>query len=127
MALFSETLRPTPFGIFDGDSTFQSEADGMVTFVKQRLGADVLSVELTKKTIWGCFEESALTYSELVNEMNITSNLVNVLGLPTSSTDLTNKYIHNSMDYLVRQAEAYATEAGVGGSYDAHFGCITLE
>ena len=58
MSTFLTTLNPTPFGFFDADTAFQSEADSMVTFVKRKLGDDVLSVELTKKQIWACFEES---------------------------------------------------------------------
>ena len=68
MATFSSTLNPTPFGFFDSDATFQTEADAMVTFVKRKLGDDVLSVELTKKQIWSSFEEATLEYSAIVNE-----------------------------------------------------------
>ena len=52
MATFAETTNATPFGVFDSDSDFQSDADSMATFVKRKLGDDVLSVELTKKMIW---------------------------------------------------------------------------
>jgi hypothetical protein len=62
MSTFISTLNPTPFSFFDSDTTFQSEADAMVTFVKRRLGDDILSVELTKKQIWACFEEAFLEY-----------------------------------------------------------------
>ena len=60
MPNFLNTLSPTPFGFFDQESDFQSEADNLVTFVKRKLGDDILSVELTKKQIWACFEESFL-------------------------------------------------------------------
>ena len=55
MATFANTTSPTPFGFFDNDSHFQSEADSVVTFVKRSLGDDILSVELTKKQIWMTF------------------------------------------------------------------------
>lgn len=126
MARFVDTLNPTPFSFFDSDASFQSEADGMVTFVKRRLGDDVLSVELTSKQIWGCFEEAVCEYSRLVHEMRIESDLVNVLGLPTSSTDLTNIYPRQSLEFLLRQAEPYATEAFIGGSHDPTLGYINL-
>lgn len=126
MSSFNQTINPTPFGFFDSDVEFQAEADGMVTFVKRKLGDDVLSVELTKKEIWACFEEACCEYSRLVHEMKIQSELVNVLGLPTGSTDLTNVYPRQSLDYLVRQAEPYASEAFLGGPYDSQFGYIDL-
>lgn len=126
MPTFVETIRPTPFGFFDSDTQFQSEADGMVTFVKRKMGDDVLSVELTKKEIWACFEEAVCEYSRLVHEMKIQSELINVLGLPTGSTDLTNIYPRQTLEFLIRQAEPYATEAYLGGSYDAQMGYIDL-
>ena len=126
MPTFIETINPTPFGFFDSDAQFQAEADGMVTFVKRKLGDDVLSVELTKKEIWTCFEEACCEYSRLVHEMKIQSELINVLGLPTGSTDLTNIYPRQSLEFLIRQAEPYATEAFLGGPYDAQLGYINL-
>jgi hypothetical protein len=124
---FSQVINPTPFGFFDSDAQFQVEADGMVTFVKRKLGDDVLSVELTKKEIWACFEEAVCEYSRHIHEMKIQSELINVLGLPTSSTDLTNVYPRQSLEFLIRQAEPYATEAFIGGAYDAQLGYINLE
>jgi len=126
MATFDTTINPTPFAFFDSDASFQTEADSMVTFVKRRLGDDVLSVELTKKEIWACFEEAACEYSRLVHETKIVSELTNVLGLATGSVDLTNKYAQRSLEYLLRMAEPYATNAFVGGSSDAVFGYFDL-
>lgn len=126
MPSFVETLHPTPFGFFDSDVEFQAEADGMVTFVKRKLGDDVLSVELTKKEIWACFEEACLEFSRLVHELKIRSELISVLGLPTASTDLTNIYPRQSFDYLIRLSQPYATEAFMGGTYDAQMGYIDL-
>ena len=80
MANFVDTTSPTPFGIFDSDSDFSSEADQMVTFIKRKLGDDVLSVELTKKQIWGNMEESSLEYSSILNQYQAKSQLVNFLG-----------------------------------------------
>jgi hypothetical protein len=126
MPNFSQTINPTPFGFFDNDPTFQTEADGMVTFVKRMLGDDVLSVELTKKQIWSCLEEACTEYSRLVHEMRIKSELINVLGLPTGSS-ITNVYPRQTLDFLIRMAEPYGTLAGVGGSYDLTLSYFDLE
>jgi len=126
MTSFNQTLRPTPYGFFDADAAFQSEADSIVLFVKRKLGDDVLSVELTKKEIWACLEESCLEYARYIQELKIVSELVNVLGQPTGSTDMTNTYPHRTLDYLLRLADAYAMNAGVGGNYDAKLGFINL-
>lgn len=126
MSSFTQTLGPTPYGFFDADAAFQSEADSIVLFVKRKLGDDVLSVELSKRQIWGCLEEACLEYARHIQELKIVSELVNVLGQPTGSTDLTNKYPQRTLDFLLRLADAYATNAGVGGNYDAKLGFVNL-
>jgi hypothetical protein len=126
MPKFVDTINPTSFGFFDDDPAFQTEADGLVTFVKRKLGDDILSVELTSKQIWDCFEESVCEFSRLVHEMKIESDLINVLGLPTASTNLTNVYPRQSLEFLIRQAEPYATEAFVGGTHNPVMGYIDL-
>ena len=62
MSTFVSTFRPTPFGFFDDDITFQADADKIIPYIKRKLGDDILSVELTKKQMWACFEESFLEY-----------------------------------------------------------------
>lgn len=125
MSTFVTTINPTPFGFFDAEASFQTEADAMVLFVKRKLGDDVLSVELTKKEIWACFEEACCEYARLIHEMKITSELTNILGLPTT-TDITNKYAQRTIEHLLRMAEPYASEAFVGGSNNATLGYVDL-
>ena len=86
MATFSNTNSPTPFGFFDNDAVFQSEADNIVTFVKRKLGDDVLSVELTKKQIWATLEEAALEFGSIINQYQAKSQLVQFLGMPTTGS-----------------------------------------
>lgn len=130
MATFSQmvtaSLDPTPFGFFDDDGVFQSEADNFVTFSKRKLGDDVLSVELTKKMIFGNLEESALEYSSIINQYQAKSQLLQFMGMPTGSYDAGQKYPRENLQYLARFAEPYAMEAGIGGSYDMLSGSIDL-
>jgi len=128
MSTFSTTLNPTPFAIFDSNTDFQDEADKMITFVKRRMGDDVLSVELTKKMIWGNFEEATLEYGSILNQYQAKSQLLTYLGYTTGSgTEATNKLPRESLEYLGRFAEPYATEAGLGGSYNQYSGSISLQ
>jgi len=127
MASFLDTLNPTPFGFFDSDSDFQNEADGMVTFVKRKLGDDILSVELTKKQIWACFEEAFCEYGKVINEYQVKSQLANLLGSATGSLEGREQlYPINSLNFFIRQAEPYAEEASLGGNYTAASGSISL-
>jgi len=152
---FNPANNPTPFGVFDDDAEFQVEADNMITFVKRKLGDDILSVELTQKQIWGNLEESLFEYGSILNQYQAKSQLMEFMGMPTKkqsvddagdllyknsttgviSTDDTgdpvyddhaNKFPRSNLEYLTRFAEPYASEAGIGGSYDVISGSITL-
>ena len=126
MADFSDTAGRTPFGVFDSDTDFQSDANNIVTFVKRKLGDDILSVELTKKMIWANFEEACLEYGSILNQYQAKSTLLNYLGYSTSS-NAEQKFPRENLEYLTRFAEPYAMEAGTGGSYNMLSGSITLE
>jgi len=127
MPTFANTSNPTPFAVFDSDVDFQSDADSMVTFVKRKLGDDILSVELTSKQIWMCFEESVFEYGMLINEYATKSQLSNLLGMSTGSTSGSEgKFPRETLEFLTRKAEPYAAHAGIGGSWDVVSGSITL-
>lgn len=145
MATFQATTSPTPFGIFDSEKDFIIDANSMVTFVKRKLGDDILSVELTNKQVWMSFEEAALEYGKIVNEYQAKSQLSNLLGMDlgtstdnqTYNADTNNtvdggprgqesKFPRETIEFLMRKAEPYASNAGVGGSYNIHSGSIDL-
>ena len=108
MANFVNTISPTPFGFFDTDTVFQTEADAMVTFVKRKLGDDILAVELTKKQIWACLEEATLEFGSLINQYQAHSQLQDFLGLATGSlSGSEQKYPRETLEFLQRQAEPY--------------------
>jgi len=132
--MVSKNSNPTPFGVYDLDSSFQTDADSMVLFVKRKLGDDILSVELTQKQIFSNFEESVLEYSSILNQYQAKSQLVNYLGFPTGSTGQPHAstgseetFPRENLEYLSRFAEPYAMEAGIGGSYNFTSGSISLE
>ena len=125
MATFNPSDNPTPFAIYDSDSDFQSDAVKLVTFIKRKLGDDILSVELTSKMIFSAFEESTLEYSAIINQHQAKSTLLNYLGYTTSS-NAEQKFPRENLEYLTRFAEPYAMEASVGGSYNTLSGSITL-
>lgn len=126
MASFASTTNPTPFAFFDSDTSFQDDADSMVVFVRRSLGDDVLSVELTSKMVWMCFEYATCEYSNQIAKMKIQSELANLLGMQTGSVDLINKYPKQTLEYLMRQAEPYASQAGTGGSQNYQLGYFDL-
>ena len=132
MATFTNTTSPTPFGFYNEELSFQTEADSVVTFVKRKLGDDVLSVELTSKQIWATLEESTLEFSSILNTYQAKSQIANFLGMPITGSDgemsgSEGKYPRENLDYLTRFAEPYSFEAGVGGSYNTLSGSISLK
>ena len=138
MASFLATTSPTPFGVFDDEKDFYLDADSMVTFVKRKLGDDILSVELTNKQIWMSFEESVFEYGRVVNEYQAKSQLGNLLGnalnIPSNDGDTVDggpagaesKFPRETLEYLMKKAEPYASHAAVGGSYNIYSGSIDL-
>jgi len=140
MVTFLTTLRPTPFGFYDSDPIYQQDADKIIFYVLRKLGEDVLSVALTKKMIWACFEEATLAFNSQIIEYQAKSNLSTLLGQPTGSVDpnnptdntgqldlnLTNNYVRPNFEFLIRQAEPYASEVGFGQSLDTYSGSIEL-
>jgi hypothetical protein len=128
MSTFANTLTPTPFGFFDQETSFQTEADSMVTFIKRKLGDDILSVELTKKQIWSCFEESFLEYGSIINQYQAKSQLANLLGAATGSllSGSEQKFPRENLEFMLRRGEPYSMEAGLGGSYNSVSGSISL-
>jgi hypothetical protein len=128
MASFANTQAPTPFGFFDTDSEFQAEADSMITFVKRKLGDDVLSVELTSKQIWACFEEAFCEYGAIVNQYQAKSQLSNLMGSSTGSmSGNEQKLPRETLEFALRLAEPYISTAGLGGSFNTTSGSIQLE
>ena len=133
MATFSNTVAPTPFGVFDSDTAFIAHADSMFTFVRRKLGDDILSVELTKKQVWACFEEATFEYSKIVNEYQAKSQLGNLMGESTGSLDanygptgLQGKFPRETLEFLMRKAEPYIAHAGLGGSWNNVSGSVQL-
>ena len=58
----------TPFGLYDDDSTFQSEAPKFATWAARRLGYPIMAIELQDSQFYTCFEEAITEYSAQVNQ-----------------------------------------------------------
>lgn len=130
MATFENTDSPTPYGVFNGDSSFRSEANSFVTFTKRSLGDDILSVELTSKQIWACLEQATLEFGSLVNRYQAKSQLSTLIGTTSGSLSGSEGKAHQlpraTLEFLRRQAEPFGYEAGVGGSFSGSMGYFEL-
>ena len=117
----SASLDATPFGIYDNDSEFKTDAPKTATWVARRLGYPIVNIELDNQQIWACFEESTSEYSAQVNQFNLRNNLDILRGQKKASIGGRSNYSQTLVDgsYLpsvIRMSQQYGTQAGVGGS-----------
>ena len=115
----------TPFGFYDDDSVFQTDAPKFATWCAKRLGYPITAVELQDTQLYTCFEESITEYSAQVNQFNIKDNLLSLKGQSTSS-NLTHKRLSHTMGEQIFISETYGSEAGVGGQTEVYRNKITL-
>lgn len=124
-ASFTDFASPTPFAIYDTDTAFQTEADGMVRLINGKLGGNVLQVEITNRDVYACFEQAALEYSGMVNSYHAKSILADVLGAQTGSLEGKEQaFARMSLALAKRRADAYSSEALVGGTRPLHSASI---
>tara|TARA_R110002074_G_scaffold40511_1_gene108409 strand:- start:362 stop:1585 length:1224 start_codon:yes stop_codon:yes gene_type:complete len=110
----------TPFGFFDADTSFQTEADSFAKFAANHVGYPIMDVELIDINFYTAFEASVIEYSNQVNQINIVNNLINTLGVDTGSDFLTDDgftgaLVKGNLSYITQLAKAYGTEADSGG------------
>jgi len=115
---FSSSLMPTPFGIYDNDADFRSDAPKTSVWVAKRLGYPIVNIELDNEQIWACFEESVSEYSAQVNQFNLRNNLDILRGQPKGKVaNYSQTLVDGSfLPTTVRMSQQYGTLAGVGGS-----------
>ena len=115
----------TPFGLYDTDSEFQTEAPQVAKWCAQRLGYPIMDVELQDTQFYACLEESVSEYGAQVNQFNIRDNLFHLKGQPTSS-NFTHKRVKPTLSETIFISEEYGQEALVGGSVDVKRTAVSI-
>ena len=116
----------TPFGIYDDDSLFQTDAPKVASWCAKRLGYPIIDVELQGDNFFAVFEEAVSEYSAQVNQFNIRNNLGSLEGKPTGS-NFTGQSVNGSeLSNVVSIAESYGNLANVGGRADIKRGSIDI-
>jgi hypothetical protein len=116
----------TAFGFYDYQYDFQTDADKVVTFVTQRLGWPIEVVELQPAQIYTAFEEAVTVYGNEVYQFQIRENMLSMEGNPTGSGPYNQLLMTPSLGGMVRIAENYGEEAGVGGNTTWYSGSIRM-
>jgi hypothetical protein len=115
----------TPFGFYDSDTTFITEADKVVTWCARRLGYPIENIELQDIQFYAAFEESITTYGNEVYQWKVRENYLSFEGSSTGSA-LNNQVITPTLGTQIRIASTYGSEAGAGGTTKYYTGSLTM-
>ena len=115
----------TPFGFYDNDTEFQTDANKVSVFCARRLGYPLTDVELQAISFYAAFEESVTTYGNEVYAFQASENYLSLEGSTTGSL-LNYKLQQPNLGAIVRLSEQYGEEAGVGGTVTWRDGSINL-
>jgi hypothetical protein len=115
----------TPFGFYDSEPEFRSDAVKVAKFCAQRLGYPSMDIEMGGDQFFACFESAVTTYG---NELYLYQIRNNFLSLEANSTgsSLNNTVIKPSLGNIIRLAQDYGSEAGVGGKTTWYTGSLSL-
>ena len=128
------------YGIYSS-AAFVSGAADQVAYTYQKLGGDILDIELKDAQVYNAYEEATLEYSYLVNVHQAKNILSNVLGGTTGSfdedgqlesghaledTNVELKLPRFDFAYARRVAEGISGEVGMAGAqiYSASFSLV---
>lgn len=116
---------PTPFGFYDSDLEFQTDANKVANFCALRLGYPIENVELQDINFWAGFEEAVTIYG---NELYAFQTRDNYLSLEGASDriDVNNSVFTPTMATIVRLSQQYGEEAGAGGNVTWYKGRLAL-
>jgi len=131
-----------PMGVYTANTAFLSGAAAQVAFVYQRLGGDILDIELKNEMVYSSYEEATLEYSYLVNLHQAKNSLPSLLGNTTASfnqlgevttaglidTHVELKYPNFQIQMARKIARGLETSIGIGGTttiYTASFNITT--
>jgi hypothetical protein len=115
----------TPFGFYDNDPDFQTDADKVAKFCGLRLGYPIENVELQDVNFYTAFEQAVTVYGNELYAFNVRDNYLSLEGAPTGS-NLNKSLITPNLEGVIRMSQQYASEAGTGGNYNWYSGSVTL-
>ena len=99
----TQVLDSVVYGMYTGSVDFITGAQDQVAYVYNKLGGDILDIEITETQVYAAYEEAVLEYSYLVNLHQGKNSLGDLLGSATGSFDSKGEYkgdaISSSLDH----------------------------
>ncbi len=116
----------TPFGYYDNDPLFVTEAQKFVVFGARRLGYPILEIELQDVNFYAALEDAVTVYGKELYEYKIRENYFSLEGSPTGS-QLNNSVIQPNLSNILRIARDYGSEVGTGGNVNYYTGMLPMK
>jgi hypothetical protein len=120
-----EVLSTLAYGVYTTPA-FVSGAVDQVAYVYNKLGGNILDLEITTTNVYNAYEEAVLEYSYLINTHQAKNVLSDLLGNTTGSFDqdgeLSGSYLTNAAMKFPRFQLGYATHVGRGAGLHAGVG-----
>tara|TARA_R100000152_G_C6756759_1_gene180538 strand:+ start:34 stop:1332 length:1299 start_codon:yes stop_codon:yes gene_type:complete len=144
----SDVSLQTPIGVYDASTDFLSGAADQINYTYQKLGGDVLDIELTTGSVYAAYEEAVLEYSYIVNMHQSKNVLSDILGMTTGTFDqdgelkagtlssslngthVALKYPKVTLALNQKYGDGYSTQVGLGGTttiYSASFKAVNKQ
>ena len=140
---------PLPYGIYvtkastaAAATAFKEGAADQVSYVYQKLGGEILDIELSEYQVYAAYEEAVLEYSYIVNVHQAKNTMPSLLGNPTGTFDqdgeMTNgdalsgsnieaRYPTFNFEYAKKVGNTLSTEGGFGGEVPIYSASFTTE
>jgi hypothetical protein len=115
----------TPFGFYDYDYNFQTDADKVADFCAKSLGYPLVDVELQNINFYNAFEQAVTTYGNELFAYKIRDNYLSLEG-NSQNVNLNEFLSRPNLGNMVRIAEQYGTEAGTGGNTNYYTGSVPM-
>ena len=145
----NSATNPLPYGIYitkastsAAATAFKEGAADQVSYVYQKLGGDILDIELSEHQVYAAYEEAVLEYSYIVNVHQAKNTMPSLLGNPTgtfdqdgemvdgdalSGSNIEARYPTFNFEYAKKVGSTLATEGGFGGEIPIYSASFTTE
>jgi len=140
---------PLPYGMYITKAgtnaaahAFISGAVDQVSYVYQKLGGEILDIEISEYQVYAAYEEAVLEYSYIVNIHQAKNSVASLLGNPTgtfdqdgemiagndlSGSNIEIRYPRFNFEYAKKVGNTLSSESGFGGDVPIYSASFTTE
>jgi hypothetical protein len=117
----------TPFGFYDYDNDFQSDAPQIADWCAKRLGYPLVDIELQPINFFTAFEEAINEYGAQLYNFQIINNFHSLEGNATGS-NYNNQLVTPNLGSTINISDQYGNETiGGGGDYKLESGSLSVK